>query len=137
VKEILTLALMIIGAAFVLLASLGIVRMPDLFTRMQAATKASSLGVSCIMAGAALHFGEIGIVARALATIVFVILTAPVAAHMIARAAYFVGVPLWEKTVADELRHHYDPRTHQLTGASPDSNISNGKALEKLAATEK
>ena len=50
--------------------------------------------------------------------ITFVFLTAPVAAHMIARASYFVGVPLWEGTIIDELRGHYDRRTHRL--ARPD-----------------
>jgi CPA2 family monovalent cation:H+ antiporter-2 len=109
---------MILGAVFGVLASAGVVRMPDLFMRMQAATKASTLGIGCIVLAVAVHFGELGITTRALATIVFVFLTAPVAAHMIARASYFVGVPLWEGTIIDELRGHYDRRTHRL--ARPD-----------------
>jgi CPA2 family monovalent cation:H+ antiporter-2 len=111
-------ALMIIGAAFMLLAGAGVVRMPDLFMRMQAATKATTLGMSCIALAVAVHFGELGVTTRALAAIFFVCLTAPVAAHMIARASYFVGVPLWEGTIIDELRGHYDRRTHRL--ARPD-----------------
>ena len=107
-----------IGATFALLAAAGVVRMPDLFTRIQAATKASTLGIGCIVVAVAVHFGELGITTRALAIIVFVFLTAPVAAHMIARAAYFVGVPLWEETVIDELHGQYDRRTHKL--ARPD-----------------
>jgi multicomponent Na+:H+ antiporter subunit G len=51
----------------------------------------------------ALHFGSLGIAARAMAAVLFVVLTAPVAAHVIGRAAYDAGEPLWEKTVADEL----------------------------------
>jgi monovalent cation/proton antiporter MnhG/PhaG subunit len=117
-NEIVSSALMIIGAAFALLASAGVVRMPDLFTRMQAATKASTLGIGCVVLAVAVHFGELGITTRALATIIFIFLTAPVAAHMIARAAYFVGVPLWEQTIIDELHGHYDRRTHKL--ARPD-----------------
>jgi monovalent cation:H+ antiporter-2, CPA2 family len=66
----------------------------------------------------AVHFGELGVATRAVATVIFVFLTAPVAAHMIARASYFVGVPLWEGTIIDELRGHYDQRTHRL--ARPD-----------------
>src|SRR5690606_14226435 len=92
--------------------------MPDLFMRMQAATKASTLGIGCILLAVALHFGELGIASRALAAIIFVCLTAPVAAHVIARASYFVGVPLWQGTIIDELRGHYDRRTHRL--ARPD-----------------
>jgi CPA2 family monovalent cation:H+ antiporter-2 len=117
-NEVLSSMLMITGAAFALLAAAGIVRMPDLFMRMQAATKASTLGIGCIVLAVAVHFGELGVTTRALATIIFVFLTAPVAAHMIARASYFVGVPLWEGTIVDELRGHYDRRTHRL--ARPD-----------------
>lgn len=110
--------LMLVGAAFMLLAGAGVVRMPDLFMRMQAATKASTLGMGCVVLAVAVHFGELGITTRALATIFFVCFTAPVAAHKIARASYFARVPLWEGTVVDELRGHYDPRTHRL--ARPD-----------------
>ena len=85
-NEALSAALMILGAAFALLAGAGVVRMPDLFMRMQAATKASTLGIGCIVLAVAVHFGELGVATRALATIIFVFLTAPVAAHMIARA---------------------------------------------------
>ena len=117
-NEILSSALLLIGATFALLAGVGILRMPDLFMRMQASTKASTLGIGCILGAVAVHFGELAITTRALATMLFVFLTAPVAAHMIARAAYFVGVPLWEGTIIDELRGHYDRRTHRL--ARPD-----------------
>ena len=121
-SEILSSALILIGATFALLAGAGVVRMPDLFTRMQAATKASTLGIGCIILAVAVHFGELGITTRALATIIFVFLTAPVAAHMIARAAYFVGVPLWDGTIIDELHGHYDRRTHKL--ARPDDPLA-------------
>lgn len=117
-SEAVSSALMIIGAAFALLAGAGVVRMPDLFMRMQAATKASTLGIGCIVLAVAVHFGDLGVTTRAVATIIFVFLTAPVAAHMIGRASYFVGVPLWEGTIIDELRGHYDRRTHRL--ARPD-----------------
>ncbi|HEX6439063.1 MAG TPA: monovalent cation/H(+) antiporter subunit G, partial [Candidatus Binatia bacterium] len=82
-SEALSAALMLIGAVFGLLAGAGVVRMPDLFMRMQAATKASTLGIGCIMLAVAVHFGELGIATRAVATVIFLFLTAPVAAHMI------------------------------------------------------
>lgn len=113
-SDILRDIFMVIGAAFLLLAALGIVRMPDLFSRMQAATKASTMGIGCVMLAAAFHFGDIIMVARALAVIGFFFLTAPVTAHLIARASYFVGVPLWEHSVVDELRGRYNPLTHDL-----------------------
>ncbi|MCS7251566.1 MAG: monovalent cation/H(+) antiporter subunit G [Anaerolineae bacterium] len=113
-KEIVSLVLIAIGAALMLIAGIGLLRMPDLYTRMSAATKATTMGVGSILLAAAVHFSEPAIAARALAVIAFALLTSPVAAHMIGRAAYFTGVPLWKGTVINELRGRYDPRTHAL-----------------------
>lgn len=107
-------ALMLIGAAFLLLAAVGITRMPDLFTRMQTTTKAATLGAGCVMLSVAVYFGDLGVIARAVAVIVFLLLTAPVAAHMIARAAYLIGVRQWDGTIVDELRGRYDLSAHIL-----------------------
>jgi len=106
--------LIIAGSLFMLLAAIGILRLPDLLTRMHATTKAAALGVMLIMVAAAMHFAETSIVARALAIVVFILMTAPVAAHVIGRAGYFVGSKLWSGTVKDELRPNYDPLTHEL-----------------------
>lgn len=115
-NEIASSVLLLIGAGFLLLASVGIVRMPDLFNRMQTATKAATLGISCILLAVALHMEDAGLALRCVLTIVFFFLTAPVAAHMIGRAAYFVGVPLWKGTITDELSGRYDLKTHSLSG---------------------
>ncbi|HUU14637.1 MAG TPA: monovalent cation/H(+) antiporter subunit G [Terriglobia bacterium] len=115
-NQTLSAALMIVGATFMLLAAVGIVRMPDLFTRMQTTTKAATLGIGCMLTSAAIYFGTLQVAARALAVIVLVFLTAPVAAHMIARAAYFIGVPLWKGTIRDDLQGQYDLRTRVLEG---------------------
>ncbi len=101
--EIITGLLVLLGGFFTFAAALGVVRLPDVFIRMHASTKAGTLGCGLILLAAAIHFGQIEIVARALAAIVFLMLTAPVGAHMIARAAYRSGVPLWSGTVIDEL----------------------------------
>jgi multicomponent Na+:H+ antiporter subunit G len=103
-SDVVSAVLIVVGGAFMLLAGVGVVRMPDLFMRMQAATKAATLGAGCMLLAVAVHFGELTVVTRALLVTAFVFLTAPVAAHMIARAAYSVGTPLWEGTIADELR---------------------------------
>jgi multicomponent Na+:H+ antiporter subunit G len=100
---VLSAALLLVGAAFVLLAAVGVVRMPDVFTRMQAATKAASLGAICLLLGASVFFGQLDVTVRAVLIVGFVFLTAPVSAHMVARAAYAAGVPLWEGTHVDEL----------------------------------
>jgi multicomponent Na+:H+ antiporter subunit G len=91
------------GAIFTLLGALGTLRMPDLYTRLQASTKAGTLGVICIMLAAAIHFMDLAVAVRALLVVAFLFLTAPVAAHIIARAAHFTRVPLWSRNVIDEL----------------------------------
>lgn len=112
--DVITAILMLFGAALMLVAAIGILRMPDVFTRMHAATKTSTLGAGSMFLAVAVFYGEIGIATRAILVIAFLFLTIPVSAHMIARAAYFVGTPLWEGTVIDELRDAYNPATHEL-----------------------
>jgi multicomponent Na+:H+ antiporter subunit G len=92
----------IIGSAFALLAAVGVLRMPDVFTRMQASTKASTLGLGCLAIGAALLMGDAASAIRLLSIVAFLLLTTPVSAHVIARASYRAGVPLWGGTVLDE-----------------------------------
>jgi multicomponent Na+:H+ antiporter subunit G len=106
IGEAATVALMVIGAVLTLLAAVGMVRMPDVYSRMQSATKASTLGVGCTMLAVAVDFADLAITTRVVLIVAFVFLTAPISAHMIGRAAYYVGVPLWEGTAFDELRGH-------------------------------
>ena len=115
--QIIGTILMLFGVFLILIAGIGLLRMPDLYLRMSAATKASTLGLGLILLGTVLFFGELGIASRAIATIIFVLLTAPVSAHMIGRAAYTNGVPLWEGTELDELKGRYDEPAHVLHGA--------------------
>lgn len=114
IRELIAAALVIVGTIFLLLACVGVVRMPDLYLRMSATSKAATLGSVLVLLGLAVYFNTFTISARALATIGFLFLTAPVAAHMIGRAAYMSGVPLWDGTVQDDLRGHYDLRDHEL-----------------------
>jgi multicomponent Na+:H+ antiporter subunit G len=100
---VLTVVLLVVGTLFMLIAAIGLVRMPDLFLRMSAATKASTLGILCMLCATALHFGDMVIALRVLAIASFLYLTAPIAAHMIGRAASAdPKVSLWEETVVDE-----------------------------------
>jgi multicomponent Na+:H+ antiporter subunit G len=101
-------AMWIVGSVFALLAAVGVLRMPDVFTRMQASTKASTLGLGCLVIGAALQLGDAASVIRLLSIGAFLLLTTPVSAHVIARAAYRTGVLLWSGTVLDERRRDYE-----------------------------
>ncbi len=99
--------LVLLGAFFALVAAVGLLRMPDLLMRMHAATKAGTLGAGLFLVAVAVSFGDSGVTVRALAAIVFLFLTAPVAAHVIGRAAYYAGrVQLWKRTLVDELQEH-------------------------------
>ena len=122
-SNIISDVLILIGAIFLLLAAVGVLRMPDLFTRMQSASKASTLGIACVLLELAFHFPGISVNIRVVGTIVFFYLTAPITAHLVGRAAYFVGVPVWKGTVIDELRGRYNPLTHHLDGDDGADNI--------------
>jgi multicomponent Na+:H+ antiporter subunit G len=100
--DTLTAIMWTVGPAFALLAAVGVLRMPDVFTRMQASTKASTLGLGCLLIGAALQLGDFGSFIRVASIGAFIVLTTSVAAHVIARASYLAEVPLWEGTVLDE-----------------------------------
>jgi multicomponent Na+:H+ antiporter subunit G len=95
--------LVLLGTSLVLVASLGVLRLPDLYTRMHASTKPATLGVSVIVAALAIHSGDLGIAMRAVLIVLFFLLTAPVAAHRLGRAAYRAGVPCGPGTVRDDL----------------------------------
>ena len=90
------------GATLALLAGVGVLRMPDVFTRMQATTKASTLGLGFLLIALAIRNPETAVVVRAAAIGAFMMLTTAVAAHVIARAAARTGTPLWNGTLLDE-----------------------------------
>ena len=108
-RDLAVAILLCLGSAFMLLGAVGVFRFPDLYSRVQASAKAATLGVALMIAALAIHFADFGITVSALLVIGFFILTAPVAGHMIARAAYFSGVPLWGDRVTDELGTAYGP----------------------------
>jgi multicomponent Na+:H+ antiporter subunit G len=105
--DMLTAIFLVLGSLFCFVAALGMLRLPDTVIRMHAATKAGTLGTGLILIGEAIFYTELSITLRALATITFLLLTAPVAAHLIGRAAYYSNTKLWEKTWIDELAQHY------------------------------
>lgn len=94
--------LVVVGATLALLAGVGVVRMPDVFTRMQASTKASTLGLGCLLAALAIRHPDVSVVMKALSIAAFMMLTTAVSAHVIARAAARSGAPLWKGTLIDE-----------------------------------
>ncbi|HVR44493.1 MAG TPA: monovalent cation/H(+) antiporter subunit G [Thermoanaerobaculia bacterium] len=118
-SQIFVASLMLVGCSFLLLAAVGIVRMPDLFMRMSASAKAATLGIGCMLIALMLHFRESSVTTRSILVLSFFFLLSPVAAHMIARAAYIVGVPLWEHTVCNEAEHLYPKKKERRDATAP------------------
>ena len=92
----------IVGLLFDFFGCLGLIRLPDVYNRLQAATKCVTLGTSSILLGLFLFKGFSAAGIKALLCIVFIILTAPVSAHALARGAYISGVKLWKGSVVDK-----------------------------------
>ena len=92
-----------IGLFFDLLGCLGLIRLPDVYNRLQAATKCVTAGTCSILFGVFLVVGFTQAGMKVLVCIIFLILTAPVAAHALARGAHHSGVKLWEGSVKDQL----------------------------------
>ena len=107
-STLVSLVLAAAGALLMMVAGLGLVRMPDLPTRMHASSKAGTLGAALTLAAAAVRLGDGGVAVRSALVVLFLVLTAPVASHLIARAGYRSGVPLSDETVIDELRDEID-----------------------------
>jgi multicomponent Na+:H+ antiporter subunit G len=113
-----------LGCITVLIAAVGIVRMPDFFTRLSVTIKAATLGIGLLLAAAAVFFADISISTKVLAITFFLFLTAPVAGHMIGRASYFTGTKLWKGSVRDDLEGKYDKETHSLGSESREDEES-------------
>ncbi|MBF9048856.1 Na+/H+ antiporter subunit G [Roseobacter sp. HKCCD9010] len=101
ILELFLVALVLIGGFFCFIAGLGVLRLPDVLVRMHASTKAGTLGSGLILVAVAVLFADLATVTRAVATIVFLLITAPVAAHMIGRAAFRSGVAMWKTKIED------------------------------------
>jgi multicomponent Na+:H+ antiporter subunit G len=108
VTEIVAGVLLLVGSGFVLVSAIGVIRFPDVYMRLHAATKAGTLGAGIVLAAAAVLFGALGVTVKAMVVFVFLLLTAPVAAHVLGRASYYDGTEKWSRTELDELAGRYD-----------------------------
>jgi multicomponent Na+:H+ antiporter subunit G len=107
----------IIGAFLSLVTAFGLLRLPDVYTRNHAASKSATLGTMSILLGTFLYFyieyGHFN--SRVLLGVFFIFMTAPVAGHLISRAAYNTGVPLWDKSIQDDLKNKKNHEVHDKT----------------------
>ena len=90
-----------IGLAFDFVGTVGLVRFPDMYNRLQASTKCVTLGTATLLIGAAVYTGISALAAKAILCAAFIILTSPVGAHAIARGSHLAGLKLWSGSVGD------------------------------------
>lgn len=97
--------LLLFGTFFIFSSALGLIRLPDVYTRAHAASKGATLGIASVLLGTFIYFlyFEEELSSSLLLGIIFILLTLPVSGHMIARAAYNSGVPLWNKSIKNDL----------------------------------
>jgi multicomponent Na+:H+ antiporter subunit G len=120
VVDALGLILIVVGTAFLMIAAIGVVRLPDVFARQHAGGKAATLGVMTVLLGVAIIADSTASTVKLLLAIAFQLLAAPIATHALARVAYRSGVEMWDRTAVDELAEAYasgDP------GRTPEDDL--------------
>lgn len=103
ISEWIAAILLVLGAFFMLIASIGLVRLKDLYMRMHASTKAPSLGIFLMVMAIIVYFFRFWTSIEGLLIILFIFMTTPIGSHMISRAAHAMGVEKDENTIVDEL----------------------------------
>ncbi|MCJ8517351.1 multicomponent Na+:H+ antiporter subunit G [Pseudorhizobium tarimense] len=99
-----TALLVLSGSIFAFAAAVGLNRFPDLYARMHAASKAGTVGSALMLIAVGIHAADLAILARSLAGFFFFVLTAPVSAHLLAKASHESGYPLSDISVQDEMK---------------------------------
>ncbi len=115
--DVVVCVLISIGLAFDVLGAIGLVRLPDVYCRLQATTKCVTVGTCFIVAGVAVWafaHGNPSMGVKAILCGAFVLLTSPVGAHAIARGAHKSGVPLWEKSVINQYEEDFAQSENEL-----------------------
>lgn len=120
-RDIVIVALILAGCGFMLVSAIGIVRLPDVFARMHAAGKASTMGVSGLLLAAGLFFYDEFLMLRMLALIALIFATAPIATTAMARAAYRTGPRKRKHLAYDEMTENQPAAQHQTGEAANET----------------
>ena len=111
--EAIGLAMIVAGVLFDIVGCIGLVRLPDVYNRIQASTKCVTVGTSLILLGSLVLLGTLPAAVKGAICIAFVLVASATAAHALARAAYRSNVPLWEGSVIDDYAEDAQPRSEQ------------------------
>ncbi len=104
------------GTLFILIASIGLLKWPSVYLRLSAATIGTTFGVASILVACALYFADLSTSLHIAGVILFLMLTAPIGAHMIGRAAYIIGIKKWDKVVCDDMEGKFDEDCKSFKG---------------------
>jgi len=119
-SENIALVVMAIGLVFDLIGCIGLVRLPDVYNRLQASTKCVTLGTFLILIGVVIRFGFGSMGFKAILCLWFIAMTSPTAAHAIARGAHKAGFPLWSGSVGDRYAEDSRPGSDAPVATTPD-----------------
>lgn len=116
-KEIAIIVLLILGSLFILFSAIGIVRMPDLYTRLTTTTKANTLGIGSILLALSLTFmNQESVLTRSVMAFLFILISIPVSGHFLARVAYLIGIAKSGRTEKDEMQDQFGAEQHKREG---------------------
>ena len=109
-SSIIGMIFVVIGLAFNVLGCIGMIRLPDIYNRLQASTKCVTMGTSMVLIGVMIasgfnHSAQLGV--RCIICLVFILIAAPTAAHALAHGAYSFGVRLWDKSVVNRYEEDF------------------------------
>lgn len=118
-NETISIILIITGLVFNLFGCLGLIRFPDVYNRLQSATKCVTLGTWCILAALPVYFGlnELGV--KALIAIPLLFLASTVAAHALVRGSYHYGIKMWDRSVKDDYADEHDKSDEDINTKEP------------------
>lgn len=134
--DVLIIIFATLGALFILIAAVGLVRMPDFYLRQSVTVKAATLGAGLIVLAVSLYFHQLSVFTKAVAVVFFLFVTAPVSGHMICRSAYISGNKLWKDSVLDELKGKYDREKDVLHGTNARLNPGGNSAVNADPAAD-
>ncbi len=121
-ENYIVLFFLVLGTLSIFIASIGLLKMPDVYLRMSASTIAGTFGVASMLVAVAIFFGGLSLILHIAGVIIFLILTVPVGAHMLGRTSHIIGLKMWDKTVSDDMKGKYNPKTHGFKATEHEKN---------------
>ncbi len=103
IVDLLAAVALLIGLFFMFVGAVGVVRLPDAYNRIHAASKCVTLGLTGMLLATCFHIGTLVVISKALITIAFTFVATPIGSHLLAKAAHHGGLPQWKDTLSDEL----------------------------------